>query len=175
MKLTIKNLITSLVILLILEAPAMSSCKDIYQKVVRNRAAKAVLSTTATGVEAYVGFWGTQYAIISIADGEFWGGILTTVGVNTPPLFAAFSSIQQALEFRSLNKVRLLINESELMFGKILTETAETLSEQLSKVITEEEVSEIILAAHESQQLCLNEKHPYDYETTLKYLKFKIQ
>ena len=155
---------------MIFETPAISGCKDIYQKAVRNRAAKAILSTTATGVEAYVGFWGTQYAIISIADGDLWEGILTTVGVNTPPLFAAFSSIQQALEFRSLNKVRLLINESELMFGKYLTETAENLSEELGVVVTEEEVSEVILEANESQQLCLNEKYPYDYETTLKYL-----
>ena len=63
------------------ETPAMSGCKDIYQKAVRNRATKAVLSTTATGVEAYVGFWGTQYAILSIADGELWSGLLTTVGL----------------------------------------------------------------------------------------------
>ena len=162
-------------ITLSLNTSVFADCNQAYQKAKDISATKAALSTTAAAGGAVVAYWGTAIGLFSIGDAAPLTGISTIVGADAPAIFVTVQSVENALEFRSLNKVHQLINESELVFGKQLSETAESLSEELDMMITEEDVAQVITEANQNEIFCGNIKYPYGYKSVFNYLIKELQ
>lgn len=170
-----KKMMFAVIMTMLLNTQAFANCNEVYQKAKGIIAAKAGLSTTAAAAGAFVGYFGTVIGLSTIAQGEVLAGTITIVGADAPGVFASASSVQQAVDFHSLNKVYQLINESELIFGNQLSQTAEQLSEELDTFIAEEDVAQIIVDANQEAVFCGNEKQPYDYKSVYAYLVKELQ
>ena len=159
-----KKLITTLTLGIILSTQVSANFLDQYENEITDAYVKGALSTTGAAATAYVGILSTSIGLSLVQSGEVIQGILTTIATDAPAVGLSYSSVRQIVNIVSYSRVRNLIEESEVIFGDLLTEVAEELTEELNKTVTEEDVANLVTAANESKLFC--------EETRLEVFKF---
>jgi len=149
-----KKLITTLILGIMLSTQVSANCLDQYENEITDAYVKGALTTTGAAATAYVGILSTSIGLSLVQSGEVIQGILTTIASEGPAAGLSSSSVRQIINIVSYSRVRNLIEESEVVFGDLLTEVAEELTEDLGKTITVEDVSNLIIAANESKLFC---------------------